>query len=693
MALGMTSKKSLQPVVSPTPTEHSEILRASVLFLVTIFLFACGYFWIEHRLWGVGAWAYLPPWFALAVAVTAVGGLICVYGAARSRHFVIASGDTSVRTPMLLFGTLVALLFVTFILLRQTVHFLGDGYQQLSRIASEQVPMVQRSLGENLIHWQLRAWIGGEGKRAALLSYQILSIGSGVIFLSLSALFAASTWPDIRRRLIFTLGMASGGYALLFFGYVENYTLLCLAIGIFTFTGIRVARGEWSCWWILLPLAFAVCLHVLGVTLLPAAVYVCISGTKMAAGLRRMSRITRSILIVLLLLALGVTYAWLARDNYYVRFAIVPLVENRFTVAHYTMFSWDHLLDFVNLIFLLVPGILVVMAAANRGPWRKVFRKREYIFLLVLVTSTLGAAFLLEAKLGMPRDWDLFSFPGISLTVLIMYTLLSTAQTRAHLATPLLCIMIGFVALLPRSLRQHVPEYGIAQFAGYHRLDRLKNRSGMSVLSSYYLERGDTSLCEATEAARKQDHPEEVLSARADTLFQSRLLSEYKATADSIIRLNPGFFAGWVHLGRYYTVQKQLDSAVEALLVAEGLNPHTPRVLNELGLAYALQGRIQKAEDVWKESLVLKLDQYYPYEGLARIYRRKGDMTRFGEFAVKAAHASDAEGSTFKLLGDYYRTQGQVERALAAYAEALRRGVDSATAGQIRAIQSRAPKQ
>ena len=111
---------------------------------------------------------------------------------------------------------------------------------------------------------------------AAILAF----CGYAFLRRSLTAwIFAGMLVDRLRDRALLVLGLSSGGYMLLFFGYVENYAPLCLGIALFLMTGVLITRGKLKRWLIVLPLAVAVFFHLAGLALVPAAFYVLAQGT------------------------------------------------------------------------------------------------------------------------------------------------------------------------------------------------------------------------------------------------------------------------------------------------------------------------------------------------------------------------------------------------------------------------------
>lgn len=660
-----------------TPSSSDSLRAPIIAFVVTLAAMVGASLLPQFRLWGIGVWAHYPVFIPFVLASFAAA---LAFRLGPLRAFSPDTTVTSSNTRYAIWAiAIIAVFALLFYLIRARTHFLGDGYLQISFLANDSVLVGKRSFGEGLVHKWVKSLVGGEGKEAARRSYQLVSIVSGVAFLSATAYFARLFLAHLSARVVFLLGMASSGYALLFFGYVENYTLFCLSIALFTFAGIAAATGSISPWWIVPPTALAVFFHVLGVTLLPAAVYILTSGTRLGDTVVKLSKNQKVTILSVLSIGSATAVYYFFSTNYFFRFAVVAPAQTQFTIEGYTLLSWKHLADYVNLLFLLVPGLAVLVTVAARGTHRELWVHRAFRFLCVLVVCTLGAAFVFEPKLGMPRDWDLFSFPGVPLAALLYLAILwEPARLATGVRAGLLAVSLGLISLFPRTVTQATPERAIKQFRQYAHLDSLKNRSGFYVLEEYYRGNGDTIAEQAVSEERDRKFPEEDFNQAAENFFLEGKVDQAREIVDSVLKLNPNLSFGWLNLGRCYISTGQHDSAVKVLEIADGLNPHSMMILNELGLAYFYGGWQDKAEGPWKRSAAIEENQFIPFMSLARLYQSRGDTDRYLANLAKAVVHPTADGVFSKELGDRYAARGEYSLALEALARALERGVDTA---------------
>jgi len=634
-----------------------------VAYYSVLVAFLVGAFFPEHRVWGVNWWAYFPYYVPFVLfAIGAIAPLVIRIVPTRdtsddrsSKYFIVATG-------------LIVLYGLAFYFLRARTHFLGDGYTVLSLLA----------------HIWVKNLIGGESERAALLSFQIISIAAGVLFLTIVAVFARFLFERTRDRILFLLGLASGGYMLLFFGYVENYSLFVLSVAVYSLMGLLVVKGKLNRWLILPVVALEIFFHVLGVTLIPSALYLLLANSKLGDFLARLSRQLKLLIaLVIAVMLLSVFYYFYTTD-YFFRFAFVPLLENRFTVEGYTLFSLKHVLDYLNLLILLLPGLPVVAAVLLFLPMRKILKQRECRYLFILLVSTLGAVFVFDPKVGMPRDWDLFSFCGVPISIFAYYLYLNERQHYQYLVTiSTLSFTLGFLALLPRAVAQVLPEVSVSHFKSYCKYDRAKNRTGRAILIDYYKKAGNEEA-ERLEIQRAYlDFPEKRLADSAAAIVATGKSLEAVPLLRRVLEVNTLYADAWANLGKCQVYMHRYEDAIESLELANGLNPYHPIILNDLGVAYLSVGNYNRAEEMLQKSHSRSPSQREPLVNLVRLYTLWGRSAQYNEYFIKLSLRSDAPSQFLKGLGDWYLGKKDFTRSAEAFRAALQKGLDSVYVKQL----------
>ncbi|MEW6049582.1 MAG: tetratricopeptide repeat protein [Candidatus Zixiibacteriota bacterium] len=662
------------------PAPRRTVSTGIVAYVCTVALFAGASFLPDQRLWGIAVWAYSPLWSRIVLLTC---GLVGLYAAMRvvGRTDRAAESSRSDSQYWLISASILVALGVCFILLRNRTHFLGDGYTLLANLADQNPVAKGRNLGEHMVHVWLKDLLGGDPKAAALSSFRMISIGSGLLFVAASAITARFLYTSNLKRVLFTLGLAGGGWALLFFGYAENYSLFTLSIALFLLAGVLHTRGRISRWWILLPLALALFFHSLGATLLPAAAYLLMKDTSLGLAIGQISRQTRTGVIVICGVIGVAIFIQLYTTDYFFRFAFVPFIANRFTIDGYTLLSARHLIDYLNLLMLLFPGLLVLLSLLPEVSLGKILHHAEIRFVLITVAVTMGTMFVLDPKLGMPRDWDLFSLPGIPIVLFALLVLLASSR-RNLIGATVLIVFLGFLSLGPRVIGQVQADMAIAQFTDYISIDKQRSRTAWYLLSNYYYERADTTRTIQIEKQREILYPEERMVIAASMLCRQGKCAEAKPTLDHVLVVNPQYADAWASLCTYFIGANRFDSALTCIKIADGLNPYNPGYLNEMGRAYSFLNDFDGARKAWGRSSQIDTVSYAPVFNIARMYQVLGDKKLFLQYLTEASLRRDAPYNISREVGQVCLENGDIPAAAEALSRALRRGMDTAEVRQ-----------
>jgi len=655
---------------------NKAVRSALTLYYLVLIAFLLAAFFPNHRIWGINWWAYYP----LAVPITLfVLGLLAPLAARPLFHNEArVSIDISGRTYLLASVIVVLVFGLLFWLLRARTHFLGDGYMLLSELSSEQPLVKSRNYGGMVVPLWLASFSGHRSEAAVLLSYQIVAISAGIGFLIAAALSARALFERNVNRLLFLLGMASGGYMLLFFGYVENYALFVLTVAIFGLVGLLVALGKVNRFWILPVLGLAIFLHVFGVVLIPATVYLLVTNSSVGRRFARLPSWFRGGIAFLAVITAIMAFYHYYTTNYFFRFSVVPIVTDRFTIDGYTLFSAKHLADFVNLFALLLPGLPIVIAVLLFLPIKEIVRCVECRFLLILLVSALGTAFLSDPHLGMPRDWDLFAFAGVPLALGGYYLLLSNpAIERFHVRLVVLTVLLGALVLVPRVVAVVIPDIAIAHTRSYYELDHTKNRTARYLLVKYLDRTGRKVEARREMVKWETDFPERRFAERAYQEFTNNKYREAIPYNRQVIRINPMHYDAYVLLGLCFLRLNQNDSAQLYFEIADGINPYNAEILNNLGVVYLRKGLYDKAEDALVRSLEMDSTVVNSLVSLISLYIYTNAIERSFEYFHRLEWFKDLEPELPKRIGDSYLARGHYNKAAAAYRLALERGLDS----------------
>ena len=638
--------------------------------------------WVQPgRSWGL-AWYALFPGLGQGLLIL-VGLAVPLLLGRRSYAHSVASPSRSNPDPGFYLFALVAIFvyLVAFVVLRTRTHFLGDGYLMLAKLeGAMQLPRVSQTW-PYLLQKLVQGLIGHASADPTLATFRLLSWGSGLLLLAGVGHAARQLFAANGDRIIFFLGVATGGYILLFFGYVENYPPLAATVGLLCLAGMMIARGLLSRWVILPLLVVAVFFHGLALALAPACAYVILAGTPLGRKIAALSsRLKIAGLAALIVIALGVA-GYLYLTNYFFRLAFVPVVPDAFTVGGYTMFSAAHILDFVDLVFQLCPAIVllpVVLFAVRRSG---ISRSPEYLFLALATAGGLAVAWAVDPKLGMPRDWDLFAFAGLP-PALLLYCLLSDERLnlRGRAKIAILGITLGLVVLAPRVATQIDFERAVAVFDRATALDRLRTSSVQEVLYRFLNEMGRPDEVERRRAAFERERPD---VGWLDQAIQLSRKGEFERATElfrKVLAFNPSHSAAWSNLGATFQWKGDNDSALTCLRIADALTPYDANVHNNLGIVYYSMGDYPRAERHWLESIRLDPDNFKSRDHLLQLYqiqKRSDDYLRLIFQMFDIGTRDDAPVGFVAKIAELHLKRGDFATAAVHYRRALAKGLDT----------------
>lgn len=651
-----------------------------VAYYICIILIGFGTLFPQIRIWGFSNWAFYPTLVQVLVFFIALllplADRLAAFNKARLPF-----------TPHLFgrLGLAYALgLTALFYLLRGRVHFLGDGDLRIDMLP-QIVPQLRVSdYGVTLLAQQVYRLFEGSATNAAELAYQVMAYIGGIVFVLMAVYFSIRLYDDFRRRALFTLILTTAGYMLLFFGYVENYAFFAVFVALSALTGLEICRGRLHPLLIIPPVVAAVFLHLLGLALIPAAVFAIIANMKQLEFVKKANTAIKAAIILVPAALAVIAFAHFYNQSLFLRFATVPFFQNQFTVAGYTMFSISHLLDYANLIFLVFPGIIIALLFVLFSGKGDLLKQAGVWYLSILAACCLGAGFLLYPQLGMPRDWDLYAFAGIPLAVLGSYLLLSDkAEGIRHRLIPVLVIAVNLMLLVPRVVTQTSPGIAAEQVKSYAMLDPHKYIYVHKLLVEDYVRRGQDDKLDELDRLLSQLSPEEDLLRQGEELMDKREIDRAILLLKSALGHNRMLARAYMNLGSCYLMTGELDSAWSYLEYANAWNPHNPRTLNELGFAQAGLGQFEQAEKTWQQLSQIKAYRLAASLNILDLYSFTGQYDLKIALLDELEMPLQAPGDLLKQLGDHYFSVGDHNMALTAYRQGILNGLDSASEQEI----------
>ncbi len=394
--------------------------------------------------WGFHLAAFAPTPLVVAVVVILLGALAWfLFGSAElpdSPLFLNRPARTTVVVALV--G---GALFWGF---RSEQRLLGDAQPLATDLVGGQNFHPRQPLTYRLqqsLYQQLDSIFAREGREPVDVAHRTVAVGSvvaGMLFCAVAmGLGGTIAGSGTLASLLVALLLVSQGFALLFFGYVENYTFYTLAIGMFVLEALLYLRGRTSLMAPGLTLLLAVALHLSAVALVPA--FAVLAGH----GLTNHRRDT---LRDLGLLAVGTVGTHFILSQMFVDYGLTVGVRDLLEIARRDhgggaglSYTWSatHLRDFFNSQWLLGPVSALVATATLVHGFARGWREPEARFLAVATLTFLAGSFLMsEPLLGYARDWDLFAPAGVVYATTVAYFVARHGVSRERVLLLLLAV-------------------------------------------------------------------------------------------------------------------------------------------------------------------------------------------------------------------------------------------------------------
>ena len=383
-----------------------------LLLLVIIHLLAI--YWGTPFLWGVHHWHFFPRWLGWVLTLVTVSFFVpAVNKPALNFLETVFSvlGRLVSKTPKYTAFIAAGMVSVpVFWFLRTEYFLLGDGGFKLEALASGVITTTEPLDG--IIHHQLYRLLTTLFPNAdPSLAYTIPSVICGGAFIFLILVLADILGKTSFQKMLIFSALVTLGSIQLFFGYVESYTTLLVAVTLFILLSLLFLQGKINIIFSFLALVLSISLHVSAIVLMPAFLYLIFRKWR-TQGSRFLDVPTLLCLVACAgIVFLGVWKVSLVVGKGRTFGQFLPLVAT--PKMSFTMFSRAHLSEFANELLLISPaGTLLFLFFLLRALKLKSFSHPTLNFLLISGLSGLLLVFVYNCHWG-SMDWDLMSFPGI----------------------------------------------------------------------------------------------------------------------------------------------------------------------------------------------------------------------------------------------------------------------------------------
>jgi tetratricopeptide (TPR) repeat protein len=582
-----------------------KIICAGCLLLILIHLVAS--YFPRERLWGLNLFYYLPPIWRWILVVSGLLILIPrvnnVVSNSLSSLFRSVSGKAKRVSKYHKYAFFSLIGGGVFWVLRVKSYLLGDSFLRAREINlggsfSSSAPL------DFLLHVEVARLLNWDAFR----TYAVLSVLAGMAFLYLILLLGDMMGKDRREKWLAFLLVITMGTSQLFFGYVESYTLVYVAMVGYVLLCLGYLKSKNGLALPVFAFLLAFSLHVSALTLLPSLVYLIFSRLVLSAGL-----------IMVLGIGLFLLQSHDPERKGLSSYLISPLGSGE---DSYSLVSPSHLVDLINHQLLVSPAAILILVASILTCGKKIsLKERTTAFLLLVSLCTLGYALLVDPKLGYPRDWDLFAFTGLGYTLLALHVFLRYWRETKMVDLRYITLSLLFVSLISTAPWIYVnasEEKAVQRCVHLLDLDEERSAYGRENVAMYYSNRG--------EWEKEIEHWEKAAALTGSARYITNLavaygnLQEYDLALKELERsleADSAYHFTYFVMGELLVAMGRYEEAVAGYRKAAQLKPDITQYSDNLGALLSNLGRHQEAIEAFEEGL--RANPGYP-----PIYRNLG---------------------------------------------------------------------
>ncbi|MDH3215727.1 MAG: tetratricopeptide repeat protein [Candidatus Krumholzibacteria bacterium] len=436
---------------------------------------------LRNSFWGFHIYAFLPLAAAIVCWTVVLLATIAFLRPAREGELHgcrIVPLDGRPLVSALVFALACGAVFWIF---RSQQTLLGDAHPLITNLPKGQDFHPRQPVTmwlQQVLYQNLGGYFRREGIEDSEVARHVVAVGSVVVgFLyafvafALGRTLARETSHKNAVSWMVTLLLISQGYALLFFGYVENYTFYTLFIATYLLTAVLYLNRRLTLQIVAVVFLATVSLHLSAFGLFPSFLFL------VAWGLyrrdRRRDAITAVVLTVVGLFILNVILRAMSSD-----FALWAGLQQMIHIARSSqgggggvglayMFSSLHVRDFANEHFLIGPlAAFLFVPALVIALYKRSLHAPVGVFLSLTALSFLAGSWTMsEPLLGYARDWDLFAPAAVCYSTAGLYFLLRHVR-GGQAATRLLAFSLIFslVQLVPWVWLNHSESLSLTRF-------------------------------------------------------------------------------------------------------------------------------------------------------------------------------------------------------------------------------------
>jgi len=558
-----------------------------------------------HPLWGLDPIRYATPVVQAVSLLLALSGLGLVWtglsdrGAAK--RGVRPAGPASRRRLRILAALAAGALLLW--LARDRSHYLGDGRVWLEHLRAGSLQHYSEPLSVAI--WQgYLGLIHALGAQAGPDALAWLSVAcglvAGLIFMGIVRELTMEEPEGSRAARPWMFGLlATSGAAMLYFGYIEVYPIVSLAVLAYLLIGLRCLRGASSPWLACAALTVAIGTHFISVFLIPSFVDVVLRSG--GSPMKRIALLAAPVPMVIALLSLlGIPIGETARPFSALS---VALRSTAGRTAPTGASIGAMLADLLSVLLLVLPIPLALLLARLGRPPED--RRREPAFLWLAAAPGLIAALILVIPGSPAQDWDVTAVTVLPLLVLGVgagFDVLRKASPRfgPGLASLALAGLVPFVLVNTSEARALERLKGLIRPGT--RVSAHERAYGNEKIARTYMDRKEyaNALPYAQASHEAEPNNARFLTNLGQVLQELGRVDEAIPLLERAVAVAPDRWDSRYDLGLCYMKRERYAEAADLLGSAVAKGGDRPDVHHLWGIALFRSDRRDSAVTVWR---------------------------------------------------------------------------------------------
>ena len=317
------------------------------------------------------------------------------------------------------------------------------------------------------------------------------------------------------------------------------------------------------------------------------------------------------------------------------RVHFLPLFIGRPKTPNYAILSLAHFRDVINLLFLLLPVWPILIFAALKS-WHKGKFDSIDLFLLAFSVGGLLLLYILDPRLGMGRDWDLYALTALApLLVMARYAIRwLKAYPRTLFVVPLFSLLFVYPFFAVEMSKQPSIDY----FTKLLDMRKSESKPGMIMLRDFYINDGQQDLADSLSNVTSKQFPLDQMTRNIKGTVDEGHFKEAMHLADSVLAADPYNADSYNLKGAVFFYAEIYDSAIYYFEQSLRFRPYDFRSLINLGFSQSRLGQLDKSLANLRRAYKYRPDEVLLLITLAEsfFHRKEMDSTLFyAEEAIK----------------------------------------------------------